>query len=311
MQSLSGKIVSALLCAVFHSPLINNSEFSNNAGKKTKKYKSRYKPSKEFNYSVHSLNGVNYEILEPKQKRNNKVVLLLHGGSYKVRLLDMYRKHAEKISKTLNYCTVYNLDYRTFPEYKFPAQIEDTVAMFREMQRQGIEAKNIVFIGDSAGANLALASALYMRDNGMELPSAIVCFSLWGDMTNSGKSVVENCYRDPFGGIARHKRIEDNWDYLHRISAFAKELDRSSPYVSPSFADFTNFPPVTLICGEAEMDRSANEMAYENMKKAGVDAERHMFDGIVPRFSIGAVLPRNQKSISDNEKQNYQISILE
>ena len=32
MQSLSGRVVSALLCAVFHSPLINNSELSNNAG---------------------------------------------------------------------------------------------------------------------------------------------------------------------------------------------------------------------------------------------------------------------------------------
>ena len=296
MQSLSGKIVSNLLCAVFHSPLINNSEFSNNAGKKTKKYKSRYKPSKEFNYTVHNLNGVNYEILEPRQKGSDKVVLLLHGGSYKVRLVDMYRRLAEKISRTLNYCTVYNLDYRTFPEYKYPAQIEDTVAMFQEMQRQAIEAKNIVFICDSAGANLALTSTLYMRDNRMALPSAIVCFSLWGDMTNSGKSVVDNCYRDPFGGIARRKKVEDNWDYLHRISAFAKELDRSSPYVSPSFADFTDFPPVTLICGEAEMDRSANEMAYENMKKAGVDAELHMFDGMFHDFQLIPFFPETKRA---------------
>lgn len=296
MQSLSGKVVSALLCAVFHSPLINNSEMSNNAGKKTKKYKSHYKPSKEFNYSVCVLNGVNYEILEPKQKGNNKVVLLLHGGSYKVRLIDMYRRIAEKISRMLDNCTVYSLDYRTFPEYKHPAQIEDTVALFQEMQRQGIEAKNIVFIGDSAGANLALTSTLYMRDNGMILPSAIVCFSLWGDMTNTGESVVENCYRDPFGGIARRKKVEDNWDYLHRISAFAKELDRSSPYVSPSFADFTGFPPVTLICGEAEMDRSANELAFDNMKKAGVDAELHMFDGMFHDFQLIPFFPETKRA---------------
>lgn len=296
MQSLSGKIISNLLCAVFHSPLINNSELSNNARKKTRKYKSHYKPSKEFNYSVHRLNGVNYEILEPKQKGNNKVVLLLHGGSYKVRLIDMYRRLAEKISRTLNYCMVYNLDYRTFPEYKFPAQIEDTIAVFQEMQREGIEAKNIVFIGDSAGANLALTSTLYMRDDGMELPFAIVCFSLWGDMTNSGKSVVENCYRDPFGGIAKRKEVEDNWDYLHRISAFAKELDRNSPYVSPSFADYKDFPPVTLICGEAEMDRSANEMAYENMKKAGVDAEFHMFDGMFHDFQLIPFFPETKRA---------------
>ena len=296
MQSLSGKIVSALLCAVFHSPLINNSEFSNKAGKKTKEYHSHYKPSREFNYSVHNLNDVTYEILEPRQKGSDKVVLLLHGGSYKVRLIDIYRRLAEKISRMLEYCTVYNLDYRIFPEFKYPTQIEDTVALFREMQRQGIEAKNIVFIGDSAGANLALTSTLYMRDNGMELPSAIVCFSLWGDMTNAGESVVENCYRDPFGGIARRKKVEDNWDYLHRISAFAKELDRSSPYVSPSFADFTDFPPVTLICGEAEMDRSSNEMAHENMKKASVDAELHMFDGMFHDFQLVPFFPETKRA---------------
>lgn len=296
MQSLSGEIISNLLCAVFHSPLINNSELSNKAGKKTKEYHSHYKPSREFNYSVHNLNGVTYEILEPRQKGSDKVVLLLHGGSYKVRLIDMYRRHAEKISRILNYCTVYNLDYRTFPEYKYPAQIKDTVAMFQEMQRQGIEAKSIVFIGDSAGANLALASTLYMRDKGMKLPSAIVCFSLWGDATNSGKSVVENCYRDPFGGIARRKKIEDNWDYLHRISAFAKNLDRSSPYVSPSFADFTGFPPVTLICGEAEMDRSANELAFDNMKNAGVDAELHMFDGMFHDFQLIPFFPETKRA---------------
>lgn len=296
MQSLSGRIVSSLLCAIFHSSLINNAELSNFAGKKTKEYKSHYKPSKKFNYAVYQSDSVKYEVLEPKIKGSNKVVLLLHGGSYKVPLVDMYRRLAEKISKTLNYCTVYNLDYRVFPEHKHPAQIEDAVAVFQEMQRIGIEPENIVFIGDSAGANLALTSTLYMRDNEMTLPSAIVCFSLWGDMTNSGKSIIENCYRDPFGGIARRKKTEEHWDYLHRISAFAKELDRSSPYVSPSFADYTGFPPVSLICGEAEMDRSANETAYKNMIKAGVDAELYMFDGMFHDFYLIGFFPESKKA---------------
>lgn len=296
MQSLSGRIVSNLLCAFFHSSLINNAELSNFAGKKTKEYKSHYKPSKKFDYSVYQSDRVKYEVLEPKIKGSSKTVLLLHGGSYKVPLVDMYRRLAEKISKTLNYCTVYNLDYRVFPEYKHPAQIEDTVAMFQKMQRIGIKSENIVFIGDSAGANLALTSTLYMRDNAMTLPSAIVCFSLWGDMTNSGKSIVENCYRDPFGGISRHRKPEDHWEYLHRISAFAKELDRSSPYVSPSFADYTDFPPVTLICGEAEMDRSANETAYENMRKAGVAAELYMFDGMFHDFYLIPFFPESKKA---------------
>lgn len=294
MQSLSGKIVSALLCCVFHSPLINNSELSNKAGRKTKKYKSHYKPSRGFNYSVRQLNGVNYEILEPKRKGNSKVVLMLHGGSYKVKLIDMYRRLAERYSRTLDYCTVYNLDYRIFPKYKYPSQIEDAVALYKEMMNIGINAKDIIIIGDSAGANLALTSTLYMRDNAIELPSAIICFSLWGDMTNTGSSFIENCYRDPFSGIAKRKNVEDNLDYLHRISAYAKELDRTNPYVSPSFADFTDFPPVTLICGEAEMDRSDSEFAYENMKRAGVDTELHMFDGMFHDFQLIPFFPESK-----------------
>lgn len=305
MQSLSGRIVSASLCLAFHSPMINNSELSNKAGKKTKKYKSYYKPSKEFNYSVRQLNGVNYEVLEPKQKGNSKVVLMLHGGSYKVKLLDMYRRLAERYSRILGYCTVYNLDYRIFPDHRHPAQIEDTVALYKEMISKGVSAKDIVIIGDSAGANLALTSTLYMRDNGIELPSAIVCFSLWGDMTNSGSSFIENCYRDPFGGIAKRKKLEDNLNYLHRISAYAKELDRKSPYVSPSFADFTGFPPVTLICGEAEMGRSDSEIAYENMKRADVDAELYMFDGMFHDFQLIPFFPESKTVYEIIRKRVY------
>lgn len=48
MQSLSVRIVSNLLCAIFHSSLINNAELSNFAGKKTKEHKSHYKPSKKI-----------------------------------------------------------------------------------------------------------------------------------------------------------------------------------------------------------------------------------------------------------------------
>ena len=294
MQSLSARIVSALLCFVFHSPLINNSELSNKAGSRTKDNKSHYKPSKEFNYSVHQLNCVNYEVLEPRHKGNGKVILMLHGGSYKIKLIDMYRRLAERYSRTLNYCTVYNLDYRIFPQHKHPAQIEDTVSLYNEMISRGISAKDIVIIGDSAGANLALTSTLYMRDKGIELPCAIVCLSLWGDMTNSGSSFTENCYRDPFSGIAKRKSIADNLDYLRRISAYAKELDRTNPYVSPSFANFTGFPPITLICGEAEMGRSDSEFAYKNMKKSDVDAELHMFEGMFHDFQLLPFFPESK-----------------
>jgi acetyl esterase/lipase len=294
MQSLSAKIISALLRGIFHSRFVNNAELSNNAGKKAKPLKSHYKPSKEFNYSIHKLdNNASYELLEPKIKCNDKVVLLLHGGSFKIKLIDLYRHLAEKFSKLLNYCTVYNLDYRTFPEFTHPAQLEDTTKMYKLLLDKGINPNNIVLIGDSAGANLALTAPLYFRENNIPLPSAIVCFSLWGDLTNSGKSYIKNCYKDPFG-ISKKKNIEDNISTIRRISKYAKDLDRNSIYVSPSFADFTNFPPVTLICGTGEMGESDSDIAFENMKKAGVDVALYKYEDMFHDFQLVPFFPESK-----------------
>lgn len=286
MQSNLAKFVSCVLRAIFHSRLIDNANLTNNLGKKTKEYKSNYKPSKEYNYTKHKVKNTYYEKLEHKNNKSDKVILLLHGGGYKIPLTDLYRRTGEKISKLLDNATVVNLDYRTFPKHEYPSQLEDAITVYLELLKQGISSSNITIIGDSAGANLGLATVLWLRDNNYDLPKGIVCFSTWGDMTSSGKSRIKNAYTDPFEGIAKHKSIEDNWEYLHRISVYAQKLDREDPYASPCFADFTNFPKVTLICGTAEMDESDTDTIYEKMKKSGVDVELYKYEGMFHDFQL-------------------------
>ncbi len=296
MQSFMSRVVCAGLRTIFHSSLINRTTLSDNAGKKTKNIKSRYVPSKNFIHSRHACSNAHYEKLISKNSQSDKVVFLIHGGSFKVKLIDMYRKLAEKYSNMLNGATVINVDYRTFPQHVFPAQLEDTVAIYTELLKQNIKPENIVFIGDSAGATLALTSALWLRDHQIPLPSAIVCFSLWGDMTSSGESRERNAYKDPINGISKKKRIEDNLQYLHRISSYAKALDRESPYVSPCFGSFEDFPPVTLVCGAAEVDESDSDTVFEKMISAGVDAVLYKFDGMFHDFQLVPFLPESKEA---------------
>ncbi len=224
------------------------------------------------------------------------MIFLIHGGSFKVGLVDMYRRLAEKLSIMLDGATVVSIDYRLFPEYGFPCQLEDTVNVYKELLGNGTRPEDIVFLGDSAGANLCLTSSLYLRDNSLPLPGKIICFSLWGDMTSSGASRIKNAYRDPFGGIARRKSIEDNLNYLHRISKYAENINRTDPYASPCFGSFEGFPPTTLICGEAEMDESDNDTVFEKMKSSGVDAELHKFEGMFHCFQLFPFLPESRKA---------------
>ena len=296
MQSLISKIFMSTLRLIFHSPLSDSSKLSDNAAKLTKDKKSKYKPAENFIHSKHTTNGVKYEKLINRNCKTEKVILMIHGGGFKIELNDFYRRLAGKYSKMFCGATVINVDYGRFPEHQLPSQMHDVVKVYLHLLDEGINNSDIVFIGDSAGATLAMTSSLWLRDNGYPMPNHIVCFSLWADATSSGDSRITNAYTDPFYGIAKHKKIEDNLHLLRRISKYVLNVDRTDPYISPLFGSFENFPEVTLICGTAELDESDNDRVYEKLKAAGSDAELHKFEGMCHCFQLFSFLPESKKA---------------
>lgn len=296
MQSLTSIIFMKILCVIFHSPLSDSSKLSDNASKLVKDKKSKYKPSKEFIHTKHECSEAGYEKLVSRKKNTDKVILLIHGGGFKIRLIDTYRRLAEKYSRMLDGATVINVDYRTFPQNELPTQMHDVVSVYLHLLSEGVKHENIVVIGDSAGANLALTSSLWLRDNGYPLPGHIVCFSLWGDATASGESRIKNAYTDPFYGIPKSEKTEDNLHLLRRISKYVLNVDRTDPYISPCFGSFEGFPPVTLVCGTAELDESDNDTVYRKMKAANIDAVLYKFEGMCHDFQLFSFLPESKEA---------------
>ena len=294
MQSLISKIFMGALRLVFHSPLSDSSKLSDNAAKLTKDKKSRYKPKKNFIYTKHSVEDAKYEKIINKNSQTEKVILMIHGGGFKIELNDFYRRLAEKYSNTFCGATVISADYGRFPEHQLPSQMHDVVKIYLHLLDEGINSSDIIVIGDSAGATLAMTSSLWLRDNGYPLPNHIVCFSLWADATSSGESRITNAYTDPFYGIAKHKKIEDNLHLLRRISKYVLNVDRTSPYISPLFGSFENFPRVTLICGTAELDESDNDRVFEKMKNANVDVKLQKYEGMCHCFQLFPFLPESK-----------------
>ncbi len=294
MQSLTSKIFMSTLRLIFHSPLSDSSKLSDNAAKLTKDKKSKYKPSKNFIHSKHITDSVKYEKLINRNCKTEKIILMIHGGGFKIELNDFYRRLAEKYSKMFLGATVINVDYGKFPEHQLPSQMHDVVKVYLHLLDEGVKNSDIVIIGDSAGATLAMTSSLWLRDNGYPMPNHIVCFSLWADATSSGDSRITNAYTDPFYGIAKHKKIEDNLHLLRRISKYVLNVDRTDPYISPLFGSFEKFPKVTLICGTAELDESDNDRVYEKLKSTGTDAELHKFEGMCHCFQLFSFLPESK-----------------
>lgn len=90
-QSVSSKIVGALLRAVFHSQLVKNTTFSEDKNRII----ARPKDSDMMDPPAEMAKA---EAPIPTERNCDKVILTLHGGSFKEKLLDLYRRPAEKYS---------------------------------------------------------------------------------------------------------------------------------------------------------------------------------------------------------------------
>ena len=173
------------------------------------------------------------EMILPKKKKMNGVILYLHGGGYVSGNID-YAKAFGVILSAKNGISTFCVAYRLAPENKFPAALEDALCAFIYLRKKGYEAKDIILCGESAGGGLIYALTLKLKQMGEDLPGGIIAISPWTDMTFSGASYEYNDSVDP----SMTKK---------RLSFYADSYteDKKNPFVSPLFADVNGFPPVS------------------------------------------------------------------
>ena len=88
-------------------------------------------------------------------------VIYVHGGGYVVGGLDSHDDICAEIADATGLRTI-SVGYRLAPEHRWPAQIEDVIAVWHALSRPA------VIVGDSAGA--ALAAALCLSQQGQRQP---------------------------------------------------------------------------------------------------------------------------------------------
>jgi monoterpene epsilon-lactone hydrolase len=147
-------------------------------------------------YTVESLRseqGLEFDVADMSRASPHPpsvIVLYLHGGGY---LFGSPKTHRQVLIAMAKAChaPAYGLDYRLAPEHPFPAAVEDAAAAYQWLLARHPEA-DIVLAGDSAGAGLAIATAVGVRDAGLKPPKAIVAFSPYSDLAVTGASVEAN-----------------------------------------------------------------------------------------------------------------------
>ncbi|MDH3988577.1 MAG: alpha/beta hydrolase [Gammaproteobacteria bacterium] len=208
--------------------------------------------------------GVDVDWLRPKNAREDKVLLYLHGGAY---VIGSPRTHRQLVSHTARAAGVVAVlpDYRLAPEHPFPAAIDDAVAVYNGLLASGFKPEDIIISGDSAGGGLSVATLLQLRHAGLPMPAAAVLLSPFLDVTGSGESATTRADRDPWFDVAD----------LHVVAAYycPDESEWQNPLVSPVFANVAGLPPMLIQVGDDEILLSDSTRLAKKLEAEGVEVE--------------------------------------
>jgi len=171
------------------------------------------------------------------------VILYLHGGAYVLGTALAGAGLAADLGRRVGARAV-SVDYRLAPEHPYPAGLSDAVAVYRALVESGVPADRICVAGESAGAGLALAALVTLKDHGLPMPSCGVLMSPWADLTLSGASIAGKADVDPaLTGQGLRSRAAD----------YAGAADPAKDLISPLFADLTGLPPLLVQAGSHEI----------------------------------------------------------
>jgi cation diffusion facilitator CzcD-associated flavoprotein CzcO len=150
---------------------------------------------------------------------------------------------------------VFALDYRLAPEHPHPAALHDALAAVRALRAQG----PVVLAGDSAGAGLALATALALRDAAEPAPAALLLIAPWVDLTLASLP-------PPAAGEAMLSRAWITACAQHYLAG----ADARGAAVSPLHADLHGLPPVLIQTGTDDLLHDEGLRLHAALDAAGV-----------------------------------------
>lgn len=201
-----------------------------------------------------------------------------HGGGWVWSSIDTHDRLAREYAAAAGVAVV-NVDYSLSPEAKFPTALEECAAVAVWVSAHGgewgLDGTRLLLGGDSAGANLALASALLLRDRGGPALRGILAVYPVCDSDLSRPSYRE--FAEGFTLSAEKMRFY--WDAYVPHAA-----DKLHPLAAPLRARLAGLPPVLVQQAELDVLRAEGEALVAALREAGVAVEHEIFPGMIHGF---------------------------
>jgi acetyl esterase len=201
-------------------------------------------------------------IIAPESGTARGVYLDIHGGGFYMGLAARGDAHNRSLAHALGIAVV-SVDYRLAPEHPWPAAPDDceTAALWLlEESETRFGTTRLAIGGVSAGATLAMATLLRLRDRGVADPFVGAALQ-FGTYDMSGQT--------PAG------RLLDGEFF---IQAYAGHVaDRTNPDISPVYGDLRGLPPAVFVVGSLDILLEDNLVMAARLSAAGVEVDVRVY----------------------------------
>ena len=218
-------------------------------------------------------------VYDPELDDPRPILVYLHGGGWVLGNLEARDDFCRAWANETGHVVV-NVDYRLAPENPFPAGLEDARAAVRWAHSHagaiGGDADRLVVGGDSAGGNLAAATALLTRDRGgPEIAHQLLVYPVtdYGFDTASHRAFAD-------GYFLTRENMEWYWDHY-----LSHDLHGANPYVSPLRAPSLGaLPPATVLTCGFDPLRDEGAAYAERLSDAGVPVTHLEYESMIHGF---------------------------
>ena len=202
----------------------------------------------------------------------------MHGGGWVWASVDTHDRLVRELAAAGGVATV-SVDYSLAPEAKFPRAVLECAGVVRrlaaEAEAWGLDAGRLLLGGDLSGGNLALATALALRDAGGPKPAGLLTVYPVTEPDFDSPSYRE--FAEGYGLTTALMRAY--WDVYLRDAA-----DRANPLAAPARADLAGLPPTLILLAELDVLRSDGEKLAARLLASGVDCTLLTYPGVLHGF---------------------------
>lgn len=201
-----------------------------------------------------------------------------HGGGWVWSSIDTHDRLVREYAAGAGFAAV-SVDYALSPEARFPQAVLECAAVVRHLAGHsaewGIDPGRIVLGGDSAGGNLAFATALLLRDSGGPALRGLLTPYPVTDRDFTTPSYTE--FAEGYG--LTRAAMQAYW------ALYAPgEADAHNPLVAPLRADLRGLPPTLVQLAALDVLRDDGARMAERLREAGVDVTLEESAGMLHGF---------------------------